>query len=82
MTCTLVRALCLIVEVNLLRINGIQLLEHINDLGVRLLIIVMSTDSEVAEAVRAMQVKAIYFIEKPFIRNTLIEKVPDIIKQA
>ncbi|MFT6992390.1 MAG: two-component system response regulator FixJ [Paraglaciecola sp.] len=69
-------------EVNLLRINGIQLLEHINDLGVRLLIIVMSTDSEVAEAVRAMQVKAIYFIEKPFIRNTLIEKVPDIIKQA
>jgi two-component system response regulator FixJ len=70
------------VEVNLLRINGIQLLEHINDLGVRLLIIVMSTDSEVAEAVRAMQVKAIYFIEKPFIRNTLIEKVPDIIKQA
>jgi two-component system response regulator FixJ len=70
------------VEVNLLRINGIQLLEHINDLGVRLLIIVMSTDSEVAEAVRAMQVKVIYFIEKPFIRNTLIEKVPDIIKQA
>jgi FixJ family two-component response regulator len=76
------RAACLIVEVNLLKMDGIQLLEHINDLGVRLPTIVMSTSSDVSEAVRAMQAKAIDFIEKPFIQNTLIERVLDVIKQA
>jgi FixJ family two-component response regulator len=68
------RAACLIVEVNLLK--------HINDLGVRLPTIVMSSGSDVSEAVRAMQAKAIDFFEKPFIQNTLIERVLDVIKQA
>jgi len=76
------RAACLIVEVNLLKMDGIQLLEHINNLGVRLPTIVLSTSSDVSDAVRAMQAKAIDFIEKPFIHNTLIEKVMEVINQA
>ena len=69
------RAACLIVEVNLLNMDGIQLL-------VRLPTIVMSTSSDVSDAVRAMQAKAIDFIEKPFIHNTLIERVMEVINQA
>jgi FixJ family two-component response regulator len=76
------RAACLIVEVNLLKMDGIELLEHINNLGFRLPTIVMSTDSDVSGAVRAMQAKAIDFIEKPFIPNTLVEMVMDVIKQV
>ena len=76
------QAACLIVEVHLLKMDGIQLLEHINNLGVRLPTIVLSTGSDVSDAVRAMQAKAIDFIEKPFIQNTLIERVMEVINQA
>jgi two-component system response regulator FixJ len=76
------RAACLIIEVNLPNMSGIELLEHINNLGVRLPTIVLSSDSDVSEAVRAMQAKAIDFIEKPFIENTLVKKVLDVIQQA
>lgn len=62
------RAACLIVEVNLRNKDGIELLQHINNLGVRLLTIVMSTGSDVSIAVREMQAKAVHFIEKPFIQ--------------
>tara|TARA_R110002167_G_scaffold84608_1_gene229993 strand:- start:944 stop:1345 length:402 start_codon:yes stop_codon:yes gene_type:complete len=74
------RAACLIVEVNLPNMDGIQLLEHINNLGVRLPTIVLSSDGNVSVAVRAMKAKAIDFIEKPFVENTLVKKVLDIIK--
>jgi two-component system response regulator FixJ len=73
------RAACLIVEVNL---DGITLLEHINNLGVRLPTIVLSSGSDLSEAVRAMQAEAFDFIEKPFIADTLIKKVLDVISQA
>jgi two-component system response regulator FixJ len=76
------RAACLIVEVNLPNMDGIELLEHINSLGVRLPTIVLSSGSDVFMAVRAMQAEAIDFIEKPFIENTLIKKVLDILNQA
>ena len=76
------RAACLIIEVNLPNMDGIELLEHINNLGVRLPTIVLSSGSDVSEAVRAMQAEAIDFIEKPFIENTLIEKVLGIIGHA
>ncbi|MFT6990291.1 MAG: two-component system response regulator FixJ [Paraglaciecola sp.] len=76
------RAACLIVEVNLPNMDGITLLEHINNLGVRLPTIVLSSGSDLSEAVRAMQAEAKDFIEKPFIADTLIKKVLDVINQA
>jgi two-component system response regulator FixJ len=76
------RAACLIVEVNLRNMDGIELLEHINNLGLRLPTIVLSSGSGVSEAVRAMQALAIDFIEKPFIENTLIKKVLNLIEQV
>lgn len=76
------RAACLIVEVNLPNMSGIELLEHINSLGVRLPRIVLSSGSDVFEAVRAMQAEAIDFIEKPFIENTLVKKVLDIVNKV
>jgi two-component system response regulator FixJ len=76
------RAACLIVEVNLPNMDGITLLEHINNLGVRLPTIVLSSGSDLSEAVRAMQAEAKDFIEKPFIADTLIKKVLDVINKA
>ena len=74
-------AACLIIEVNLPNMGGIELLEHINNLGVRLPTFILSSSSDISKAVRAMQAEAIDFIEKPFIENTLIEKVLGVIKK-
>ena len=74
------RTACLIVEVNLPKMDGIELLKHINNLGFRLPTIVLSSSSKLSEAVCAMQAKAIDFIEKPYIENTLIERVLSTIK--
>ena len=75
------RAACLIIEVNLPNMGGIELLEHINNLGVRLPTFILSSSSDISKAVRAMRAEAIDFIEKPFIENTLIEKVLGVIKK-
>ncbi|WP_339720097.1 response regulator [uncultured Paraglaciecola sp.] len=76
------RASCLIVEVNLPKMDGIALLKHINNLGVRLPTIVLSSGSDVTDAVRAMQAKAVDFIEKPFVENTLVKKILDVIERS
>lgn len=76
------RVACLIVEVNLPKMNGIELLEHINNLGFRLPTIVLSSGSDVSAAVRAMQAKAIDFIEKPFLQTLLIERIMDVVKRT
>ena len=70
-----------IIEVNLPNMGGIELLEHINNLGIRLPTFILSSSSDISKAVRAMQAEAIDFIEKPFIENTLIEKVLGVIKK-
>ena len=76
------RAVCLIIEVNLPNMDGIELLEQINDLGVRLPTIVLSSGSDISKAVRAMQAEAIDFIEKPFIEDTLIKQIMGVINQT
>jgi FixJ family two-component response regulator len=71
---------CLIVEVNLPEMDGIELLKHINNLGIRIPTIVLSSRGNVPEAVRAMQAKAIDFFEKPFIEDTLVTKILEVLK--
>jgi len=75
-----IRSACLIVEVKLPLMDGIELLKHINNLGVRLPTLVLSSVGDVSEAVRAMQAKAIDFIEKPFIEETLVARVLEVLK--
>lgn len=74
------RASCLIVEVNLPHMNGIELLQHINNQGIRLPTLVLSSGNNISEAVRAMQENAMDFIEKPFVEETLVSSVLDILK--
>jgi two-component system response regulator FixJ len=74
------RSSCLIVEVNLAGMNGIELLKHINNLGVRMPSIVLSSEGNVSEAVHAMQAKAIDFFEKPFIEDTLVTNILNVLK--
>ena len=73
---------CLIAEVNLPGMSGIELLEYLHSVGLNLPAILLSRQSDVPTAVRAMQTGAVDFLEKPFINNTLIKRVRKILERT
>lgn len=70
---------CLITEVALPGLSGLQLLEQLSRLGHHVPTIFLSRDGDVRTAVHAMRVGAVDFIEKPFIDGTLLQNVKKII---
>lgn len=66
----------------LTNINDNAFLEYRNNLDVGLPTIVLSSGCEIFEALRAMQAEAIDFMGKPFIENTLIQKVLNVLGLA
>ncbi len=66
---------CLLVDVRMPRMDGLQLLERLNGLGVRLPIIVMTGQGNISIAVRAMKGGAVDFIEKPFNDDRLLSAI-------
>jgi len=70
---------CLITEVDLPGLGGLQLLEQLSKLGHHVPTIFLSRDGNVRTAVHAMRVGAVDFIEKPFINGTLLQNVKKII---
>jgi FixJ family two-component response regulator len=73
---------CLIAEVNLPGMSGIELLEYLHSVGLKLPAILLSRQSDVPTAVRAMQTGAVDFLEKPFINSTLIKRVRKILERT
>jgi FixJ family two-component response regulator len=57
---------CLVVDVQMAGMTGIELLQKLVERGVSLPTIVITAFAKVPEAVTAMKLKAIDFIEKPF----------------
>jgi len=70
---------CLITEVDLPGLSGLQLLEQLSRLGHHVPTIFLSRNGDVRTAVHAMRVGAVDFIEKPFINGTLLQNVKKII---
>ena len=71
------RAGCVLLEVNLPGMSGVELLERFQKTGFNLPTIVLATYSDVPTAVRAMQAKAVDFIEKPFVDGVLLRRVKE-----
>ena len=55
--------------------NGLELQARFNELGIRLPVIVMTGQGDVATAVQAMKAGAIDFIEKPFADDLLLSTI-------
>jgi FixJ family two-component response regulator len=72
---------CLLIEADLPGFSGIQLMEYLLKQGQQIPTIVMTDSSDVPMAVRAMQAKAVDYIERPFIEQVLFRKVEEIIKR-
>lgn len=66
---------CLVADVRMPGMSGIELLEALRARGARLPIVIITGHGDVAMAVRAMKAGAADFIEKPFHDQTLLDAV-------
>jgi FixJ family two-component response regulator len=73
---------CIIAEVNLPGMSGIELLERLHSRGSKLPAILLSRQSDVPTAVRAMQTGAVDFLEKPFVDRALMKWVKKILERS
>jgi two-component system response regulator FixJ len=63
---------CVLLDVQMPGMSGLELQANLNELGIRLPVIVMTGQGDVATAVRAMKAGAVDFIEKPFDDDLLL----------
>lgn len=66
---------CLVTDVCMSDINGVDLMRRLHDLSVRLPTIVVTGYADIPLAVAAMKCGAIDFIEKPFSSKRIVEAV-------
>ncbi len=69
------RPACLLLDLRMPRMSGLQLQEELAARNIRLPVIMITAYAEVAAAVRALKAGAIDFIEKPFSDLALLEKI-------
>jgi FixJ family two-component response regulator len=72
---------CLLLEAHLPGLGGIELMEYLMSQGHNIPTIVMANVSDIPTAVRAMQAKAIDFVEKPYIEHLVLKQVKKILEQ-
>ena len=66
---------CLVVDVRLPGVSGLDLQDRLRELGLYLPTIVITGHGDVPVAVRAMKAGALDFIEKPFSDQTLLDRI-------
>lgn len=66
---------CLIVEINLPGMSGLELLERLHEWEIHMPVIMLASFSDVPTAVRAMRAGAMDFIDKPFVDRILRARV-------
>jgi FixJ family two-component response regulator len=71
---------CLVFDVRMPGTSGLDLHESLVRLGVQMPVLFITAFADVPMAVRAMKSGAVEFIEKPFNRHTLLEKIQRAIK--
>jgi two-component system response regulator FixJ len=66
---------CLILDVRMPEIDGIELQSRLNHLKLSFPVIMMTGHGDVALAVRAMKAGAVDFVEKPFSEEAILESI-------
>jgi two-component system response regulator FixJ len=70
-----IRSGCIITDVRMPEITGIDLLRKIKDMGIDIPVIVITGHGDISLAVEAMKIGAVDFLEKPFDDETLLAAV-------
>jgi FixJ family two-component response regulator len=71
---------CLILDVRMPRQSGLQLYEQMVREGKRLPVIFMTAHADIPTAVAAMKTGAIEFLEKPFDRHVMVDRINSALK--
>jgi FixJ family two-component response regulator len=66
---------CILLDIRMPGLSGLALQAHLDDLGSRMPIIIMTGYGDVSMSVKAMKAGAVDFLEKPFKDQDLIEAV-------
>jgi len=64
---------CILLDVQMPHMDGLEVQQRLNDLGISLPVIVLTGHGDVEVAVKAMKAGAVDFVEKPYEKLTLIE---------
>jgi FixJ family two-component response regulator len=73
---------CLVVDVRLPGMSGLELQERLAGAGITLPVIVMTGHGDIQMAVRAMRAGALDFIEKPFHDQALLDRIQEAIQRS
>ena len=73
---------CLVIELNLPDLNGIELLKKLNNRGLHIPAILTATSSDIRSAVKAMQANALDFMEKPLHEKNLVSHVTKVLEST
>jgi two-component system response regulator FixJ len=71
-----------VVDVKLPGMNGLELMQKLNESGIKLPVIVITGFAEVPLAVEAMKAGAVTFLEKPFQDQDLWQHIEDALKEG
>jgi two-component system response regulator FixJ len=66
---------CVVTEVHLPGMTGLELLEELESRAVKVPVIVLASRADVPTAVRALRRGAVDFIEKPFVDRVLTQRI-------
>lgn len=64
---------CILLDVQMPKMDGLEVQEALNERGVAMPVIVLTGHGDVAVAVRAMKAGAVDFVEKPYAKQTLVD---------
>jgi two-component system response regulator FixJ len=76
------KAGCMLVDVRLPGMSGLELQAHLHDRAIDLPVIMISGHGDVTSAVRAMKAGAVDYIQKPFNSQVLLETVQRAIERS
>ena len=66
---------CILLDVQMPRMDGLEVQEQLNSKGVAMPVIVLTGHGDVGVAVKAMKAGAVDFVEKPYEKQTLIDSL-------
>jgi len=72
---------CMILDIRLPGMSGLQLQQKMSADGIRLPVIIISGHGDIPMAVKAMQQGALTFLEKPFRDQELLDSIQDALEQ-